>query len=126
MLLVTGEAGIGKSALVGAALGSMDVFVAVGRCLQLSREMPLMPVADALARCSSTTGSGWRRPSPRAPTYVRHSLARLLPELDEARGARAPDDPWGLERLSASVGSTLRALAAARPLAVHLEDLPLG
>ncbi|MEP6855932.1 MAG: AAA family ATPase, partial [Pedococcus sp.] len=48
LLLVTGEAGIGKSTLVDAAAAPTDAFVAAGHCLQLSREMPLMPVVDAL------------------------------------------------------------------------------
>ncbi|MFC7723910.1 ATP-binding protein [Nocardioides sp. GCM10028917] len=123
LLLVTGEAGIGKSALVGAAVGSTDVFVAVGRCLHLSREMPLMPVADALRAVLEHDGQWMAEALAACPTFVATSLARLLPELDDSPGARASDDLWGLERLFASVGSTLRALADARPLAVHLEDL---
>jgi len=123
LLLVTGEAGIGKSALVGAAVGSTDVFVAVGRCLHLSREMPLMPVADALRAVLEHDGEWMAEALAACPTFVATSLARLLPELDDSPGARAPEDLWGLERLFASVGSTLRALAAGRPLAVHLEDL---
>lgn len=123
LLLVTGEAGIGKSALVGAAAASTDVFVAVGRCLHLSREMPLMPVADALRAVLEHDGRWMAEALAACPTFVATSLARLLPELDDRSGARAPDDLWGLERLFASVASTLRALAEARPLAVHLEDV---
>ena len=123
LLLVTGEAGIGKSALVGAAVASTDVFVAVGRCLHLSREMPLMPVADALRAVLEHDGQWMAEALAACPTFVATSLARLLPELDDGPGARASDDLWGLERLFASVGSTLRALADGRPLAVHLEDL---
>ena len=123
LLLVTGEAGIGKSALVGAAVASTDVFVAVGRCLHLSREMPLMPVADALRAVLEHDGQWMAEALSACPTFVATSLARLLPELDDGPGARASDDLWGLERLFASVGSTLRALANGRGLAVHLEDL---
>lgn len=123
LLLVTGEAGIGKSALVGAAVASTDVFVAVGRCLHLSREMPLLPVADALRAVLEHDGRWMAEALAACPTFVTTSLARLLPELDAGPGARASDDRWGLERLFASVGSTLRALADGRPLALHLEDL---
>jgi tetratricopeptide (TPR) repeat protein len=123
LLLVTGEAGIGKSALVGAAVASTDVFVAVGRCLHLSREMPLMPVADVLRAVLEHDGQWMAEALAACPTFVTPSLARLLPELDDRSGARAADDRWGLERLFASVGSTLRALADGRPLALHLEDL---
>ena len=124
LLLVTGEAGIGKSALVDAAVATTDVFVAVGRCLRLSREMPLLPVADALRAVLDHDGGRWMTDALTAcPAYVATSLARLLPELDEGPVAPATDDPWGLERLFASVVSTLRALVGVRPLAVHLEDL---
>ncbi len=123
LLLVTGEAGIGKSALVGAAAASTDVFVAVGRCLHLSREMPLMPVADALRAVLDHDGGRWLADAlATCPRYVATSLARLLPELEDGSGAPATDDLWGLERLFASVVSTLRALDGVRPLAVHLED----
>ncbi len=122
LLLVTGEAGIGKSTLVEAALAPVDTFVAVGHCLPLSREMPLMPFVDALRMVHDHDGGEWMQDAlSRCPDYVRRSLARLVPELDpEAAGP--PDDPWGLERLYASVSSALRALATVRPLVVHFED----
>jgi len=123
LMLVTGEAGIGKSTLVAAAVASTEVFVAVGRCLHLSREMPLMPVADALRGVLEHDGGQWMADALAAcPTYVATTLARLLPELEDGSGQPATDDLWGLERLFASVLSTLRALDAVRPLAVHLED----
>ena len=70
--LVTGEAGIGKTTLVTTAAATADALVGVGRCLPLSTEVPLLPVADALRTllehevvpCSSTHCSGalrtWR------------------------------------------------------------------
>jgi tetratricopeptide (TPR) repeat protein len=54
---------------------------------------------------------------------VRTSLGRLVPELDVERAVPPPEDPWGLETLFAAVASILGALAAARPLALHLEDV---
>jgi hypothetical protein len=64
LLLVTGEAGIGKTRLVAtAARCSPDVLVVQGRCLPLSTEAPLLPIADAWD--GSTTRS---RPSTRCPT----------------------------------------------------------
>ena len=123
LLLVAGEAGIGKTALVDVAVASSDVFVAVGRCLHLSREMPLMPVADALRAVLEHDGGRWMAEALAAcPAYVVATVARLLPELDDGAGAPAADALWGPERLLAAVISTLRALADVRPLAVHLED----
>ena len=48
LLLVTGEAGIGKTALVTAAAAVTETFVATGASRPLSREVPLLPVADLL------------------------------------------------------------------------------
>ena len=122
LLLVTGEAGIGKSTLVDAAAAPTDAFVAAGHCLQLSREMPLMPVVDALRIIHDLDSGQWLEEAlSRCPDYVGRALARLLPELDPEATA-PPDDPWGLERLFVSITSTLRALSVVRPLVVHLED----
>ena len=50
LLLVTGEAGIGKTTLVSTAMERAHgtVLAATGRCLPLSTEIPLLPVADCL------------------------------------------------------------------------------
>jgi tetratricopeptide (TPR) repeat protein len=122
LLLVTGEAGIGKSTLVEAALAPVDVLVVVGHCLPLSREMPLMPIVDALRVIHELDGGKWMEEAfTQCPDYVRHSIARLLPELDP-EAAAPPDDPWGIERLLTSITSTLRALGALRPVVLQLED----
>ncbi len=47
--VIEGEAGIGKSALLEAWLGTIDGTVLRGRCDELGRELPLQPVLDALA-----------------------------------------------------------------------------
>ena len=59
LLLVTGEAGIGKTKLVSTAVALVapDVFVATGSCLPLSSEAPLMPVADALRSVYESDGA---------------------------------------------------------------------
>ena len=123
LLLVTGEAGIGKTTLVGAAAESVDTFVAVGRCLQLSREVPLLPVVDALRVLLNAEGGQWMKEAlADCPAYVRSSLGLLLPELDAAGPTPPVDDPWGLEKLFASVTSILAALATTRPVALLIED----
>ena len=123
LLLVTGEAGIGKTTLVGAAAESVDTFVAVGRCLQLSREVPLLPVVDALRVLLKAEGGQWMKEGlADCPAYVRSSLGLLLPELDAAGPTPPVDDPWGLEKLFASVTSILAALATTRPVALLIED----
>ena len=64
LLLVTGEAGIGKTRLVDTAGGWLpsSVFVARGACRPLSTEVPLLPIADVLrATYGADTASGSRR-----------------------------------------------------------------
>jgi hypothetical protein len=122
LLLVTGEAGIGKTTLVAAAASTADITVVAGHCLHLSREVPLLPVIEVLRTLHDIDGGQWMEEAlATCPAYVHQSLSRLLPELDP-NGPPASMDPWGLERLLSSVSTILRALAATRPLAVHLED----
>ncbi|MET1059478.1 MAG: AAA family ATPase [Nocardioides sp.] len=127
LLAVTGEAGMGKTRLVGAAstLAAGSTFVAAGSCLPLSSQVPLLPVADALRAAYDVDDGQWVKEAVAdcAP-YVAGSLSRVLPELDLALGAPiAPDDEWARQRLFGAIEATLSALASLRPLAVLLEDL---
>ena len=58
-VLVTGDAGVGKSRLVAEASGVVaerGVTVAAGRCVPLSAGLPLLPVMDLLRRLSEVDG----------------------------------------------------------------------
>ena len=59
LLVVTGEAGIGKSTLVDAAAALTDTRVAVGRCLPFSTEVPLMPVVELLRSIHDADDGRW-------------------------------------------------------------------
>ena len=123
LLLVTGEAGIGKTTLVAGAGSSVDTVVAIGRCLKLSSEVPLLPVVDALRDLHRMDDGAWMEEGlATCPSFVRASLGRLVPELDPEAATTGLDDPWGVERLFSSVSGILRSLAALRPLALHLDD----
>ncbi|MDR7252552.1 tetratricopeptide (TPR) repeat protein [Nocardioides sp. BE266] len=124
LLLVTGEAGIGKTTLVTAAAGSSEAFVAVGRCLNLSQVVPMHPVIEALRMVLACDDGDWMTHAlATCPAYVSTSLVTMVPELaPRPAEAWSADDPWGVERLFASISTLLRALRDARPLAVHLED----
>jgi hypothetical protein len=125
LLLVTGEAGIGKTRLAttAAARASDRVFTAVGSCLPLSTEEPLLPVADVLRSVYEVDRGDWLREAlaEQAP-YVVGSLSRLLPELEHPE-VPVRDDDWALRRLFAAIETTLAALASLRPFAVLVEDL---
>jgi tetratricopeptide (TPR) repeat protein len=91
LLVVTGEAGIGKSRLVSAAIEAADPHVALGSCLPLSQAVPLMPVADALtAAWAADRGSRVEALLANGPAYLRSGLGRLIPELEGGSG-REPD-----------------------------------
>ncbi|HEU5035415.1 MAG TPA: AAA family ATPase [Nocardioides sp.] len=126
MLLVIGEAGIGKSRLVDAAAdAATGTFVARGACLPLSSQVPLLPVSDVL-RAVLEVDRGRRLAQALAdcPPYVGASLRRLLPELDElVPVVDEPDDEWWRQRMFSAVGAVLRELASVSPVALLVEDL---
>ena len=122
LLLVVGEAGIGKTTLVRAAAERCDAFVAVGHCLPLSAEVPLMPVVDLLRAVHARGDGHWFKDAlADCPAYVGGLLTRLLPELDAA------DDPHGSDfarpHLFSAVASVLDALTAYGRLALVIEDV---
>ncbi|MFC4784210.1 ATP-binding protein [Nocardioides sp. MAHUQ-72] len=126
LLLVMGEAGIGKSRLVSAAAGDAGpAYVATATCLPLSVDVPLLPVVDALRSVHDLDGGRWLREALAAcPPYVPLALSRLLPEIEPlVGGAPDPDDEWALQHLFAAVVATLNALASSRRLALLVEDL---
>ncbi|MEP9381616.1 ATP-binding protein [Nocardioides cheoyonin] len=125
LLLVIGEAGIGKTTLVDAARATTDVFVARGNALPLSVPAPLLPFAAALHEVYAEDGGRWLKEAlAGSPAYVATTLTPLLSELEtEAAPVPAPASGFAQERLFSAVRSVLDALAGVRPLALLLEDL---
>ena len=123
LLLVTGEAGIGKTRLVSGAAESVDPFVATGSCLPLATDVPLLPVADALRQVYELDDGQWVKEAlGDCPPYVSASLARLLPEL-ALDGAPPASDSGDLLYLFSAIAALLTRLAEYRPLAILVEDL---
>ena len=126
LLLVEGEAGIGKSRLIASAVADLgnDVLVASGDGLPLSRDVPLLPLTDALRRVWEHDGGELLRSVlADQPAYVAETVALLLPEVEVGKG-RTPDDPaWARHRLLGALTRVLVGLAARRPFALVLEDL---
>ncbi|MBW8700647.1 Transcriptional regulatory protein LiaR [Streptomyces sp. MBT84] len=121
-LLVGGEAGVGKTRLIeefAAAATRAGAVVALGGCVEIGADgLPFAPFSTALRAL--------RRQLPRelaaAAAGQEEELARLLPELGEAR--RGPrDDEEGMARLFELTARLLERVAARRTVVLALEDL---
>ncbi|SEE85728.1 Transcriptional regulatory protein, C terminal [Streptomyces sp. 3213] len=115
VVLVTGEAGVGKSALLGRVEGrlrSAGWTVVVGRCPQSEGAPPAWAWAEAL-------GALARELPPTRPD----ELAVLLREQDSAAVATRDEATAGRFRMHRAFAAWLRAAAGEFPLAVILEDL---
>jgi DNA-binding CsgD family transcriptional regulator len=122
VMLVSGDAGIGKTRLLTELAGDAaerGFTVLSGRCAELSDTVPYLPLADALRDAAS----GRRADGPIAEALAaRPVLARLLPD----RGiTRQPGDLPGLaqQQLFGAVLGMLTELADANPVLLILEDL---
>lgn len=115
VVLVTGEAGVGKSALLGRVEGrlrSAGWTVVVGRCPQYEGAPPAWAWAEAL-------GALARELPPTRPA----ELAVLLREQDSAAVTTRDEATAGRFRMHRAFAAWLRAAAGEFPLAVVLEDL---
>jgi DNA-binding SARP family transcriptional activator len=122
LLLVTGDAGIGKSRVVEEVAAEAERrgwrVVAAG-CHQTEQVLPMRPLVDAL-RAVDVAG---RRDLVDALTpALRAELWRLLPELAEA-GHVPPAEVQHPVRMFEAMAELLGSLAASRPLALVIEDL---
>ena len=120
LILVSGEAGMGKTKVVTTAVDTSDCFVVIGHCLPLSMQVPLMPIADLLLAVHDADG-GQRLEGAlsAAPAYVRRSLAGLLP--DAVQGNES--DEFTRQRLPAALSTCLAQLHSTTGLALVIEDL---
>ncbi|HYH72685.1 MAG TPA: AAA family ATPase [Nocardioides sp.] len=120
LLLVTGEAGIGKTTLVTTAAQTTDSFVATGHCLPLSSEVPLLPIADCL-RSIHDVDPGWFDDALAAcPAYVPAALSSLVPDATPMTEPVRTDDR---QLLFSATSDLIRKLAEGRRLAMLVEDL---
>ncbi|MFE3198181.1 BTAD domain-containing putative transcriptional regulator [Embleya sp. NPDC059237] len=113
--LVTGEAGLGKSALLGrlgAELQRDGGLVATGRCPEVDGAPPAWAWVEALRAVAAIEPP---------PDELLDALAPLL--ADDAAGGPGPDTSAGRFRLHRAVWAWLTDVARRRPLTVVLDDL---
>jgi DNA-binding CsgD family transcriptional regulator/tetratricopeptide (TPR) repeat protein len=125
-LLVSGEAGIGKSRLVRATVerARASGFVTLqGACFESDRAQPYAPVLD-LVRVLATTASPALAAHYFAPAAV--ELVTLFPELraifPDATPRAAFDPQEDRRRLFHALGEAVRALGQVQPLLIAIED----
>jgi DNA-binding CsgD family transcriptional regulator/tetratricopeptide (TPR) repeat protein len=128
LLLVVGDAGVGKTRLVteGLRLAAADGLVTVsGGCLPLAEKLPLLPVADALGELGRLDeGKVLEATLAMTAPYVRVEVGRLLPRLgsvEDAPGGRG--EGWRRERLFAALAELLEAVARRAGFGLVIEDV---
>ena len=121
IVLITGEAGVGKSRLLTEATALaevMGVTAVSGACVDVAAgTLPYGPVLDVvrdLHRAGLTTT---------LPAQTRAELGRLVPEVASERHGGPGGEQGGQGRLFAAVRDALALSSASKPLLVAIEDL---
>jgi DNA-binding CsgD family transcriptional regulator len=121
VVVVLGEAGIGKSALLADAVGTAErtgLQVLTGRAIEHERELPYGLIVDALDERAASVGDARLRAA--GP-----GLAALFPSIREPRSAAPARPSQPADRLAhhRAVAALLELLAKERPLMLCLDDV---
>jgi DNA-binding CsgD family transcriptional regulator len=128
LLLVVGDAGMGKTRLVAESMRLAAAGRTVplwGGCLPLAEKLPLLPIREALDDLRRfEDGSVLEMALGTAPPFVRGEMGRLLPQLGDGEGdAGVRGEAWRRDRLFAAVAELLAAVAGRCQLALVVEDV---
>jgi DNA-binding CsgD family transcriptional regulator len=131
LLLVVGDAGVGKTRFVAEAMAraaAAGMVLVRGECLPLAGTFPLLPVAGALGELAGLDGGRILAAAlEAAPGYVRGEVTRLLPGLGGGTETvpDGRDGEWSRQRLFSAVAEVLAAVAGRSRSRVGLvvEDL---
>jgi DNA-binding SARP family transcriptional activator len=125
LLLVSGEAGIGKTTLAAeAGQVAQGALVLSARCFEAERSLFLQPLVEAIGGCV-----GGLPAAVLADVVVEQAdvLAGLVPEVaalrPEAHAARAATPDAGRRQAYAAVTGFLRRLSRHQPIVLVLDDL---
>ncbi|MGD8166898.1 helix-turn-helix transcriptional regulator [Herbiconiux sp. P16] len=125
-VVVSGEAGIGKTRLVAEFLSHVpaDTIVLRGQCIDLDRDAPpYAPIVAPLRALVAEIGeAAMLEATGSAASLSRDALAILLPELGETDVPEA-QRRGGPDRLYDAVATVLENVARTRPLVLIIEDL---
>ncbi|MFI0407433.1 AAA family ATPase [Actinomadura sp. 3N508] len=120
-VLVSGDAGVGKTHLVSALVRAArddGYAVLVGQCAELGESVPYLPLADALWTAAHAGAPG--SDAVRAALDARPVLGRLLPDSGAEPGSVTE---LGQQQLFGAVLGLLEELGRERPVLLVLEDL---
>ena len=126
LMLVVGDAGVGKTRLVEegmARAGAAGMVMVRGECLPVAGTLPLLPIAAALGELAGLDGGSLMEAAlGTAPRFVRAEVGRLVPQLGPGSGpgADALGEGWQRGRLFAAVAQLLEAVAAGSGAGVGL------
>ncbi|HZS93929.1 MAG TPA: AAA family ATPase [Chloroflexota bacterium] len=122
LVLLAGEAGIGKTRLAQEATlvaNGRGFLVAAGRCYEPQQSVPYYPFLDALGMAFAAAPAAVREQAFHRWPY----LARLLPDQLGSTATPSSDSPEEQERLFRAISAFLLVLAGHRPVALLLDDL---
>lgn len=128
VVFVSGEAGIGKTALLEAfaARAALAGQVVQGRCIESRGEHePYLPWLDVLEQLAQQRGSQALSAVLRqhAPAWLAWLPVQVPERLADDPGRGAPEPDRTPPRLRRDLAQALEALAAVEPLLIWLEDL---